>query len=38
LFELILEEGQIDREKFNGFYQKFEILSKMLLGLINSQK
>jgi|TARA_Y100000294_G_scaffold77903_1_gene73282 four helix bundle protein len=38
LFELIFDENQIHKEKFNDFYQKFETLSKMLLGLINSQK
>ena len=38
LLELISEEGQIDKEDFNEFYQKFETISKMLLGLINSQK
>ena len=38
LFEIILEENQIDKEKFHYFYQKLEIVSKMLLGLINSQR
>ncbi len=38
LFEIILEENQINKEKFQDFYQKLEIISKMLLGLINSQK
>lgn len=38
LFEIIFEENQIDKIGFNNFYQKFEIISKMLLGLINSQK
>jgi len=38
LFEIIFEESQITRDKFNEFYQKFEIISKMLLGLINSQR
>jgi four helix bundle protein len=38
LLELIFDENQITKEKFTDFYQKFEILSKMLLGLINSQK
>jgi four helix bundle protein len=38
LLELILSEKQITEEEFNNFYQKLEILSKMLLGLINSQK
>ncbi len=37
LFELIFEEGQATREEFNYFYHNFEELSKMLLGLINSQ-
>ena len=38
LFELIFEENQITEEIFRDFYQKFEIISKMLIGLINSQK
>ncbi len=38
LLELILEENKISKETFNAFYQKYEILSKMLLGLIRSQK
>ncbi len=38
LMELILDENQISKDRFAYFYAKFEILSKMLLGLINSQK
>ena len=38
LLELISDERQIGEENFNEFYQKFETISKMLLGLINSQK
>lgn len=38
LIELIFEEKLINKEKFNDFYKKYEELSKMLLGLINSQK
>lgn len=38
LLELIFEEKLINKEKFNDFYKKYEELSKMLLGLINSQK
>lgn len=38
LFEIIFEEGQISEAEFNDFYQKLETISKMLLGLINSQK
>ncbi len=38
LLELILDEKQIVQEKFADFYEKFETISKMLLGLINSQK
>ena len=37
LLEIILDENQITQEKFKDFYQKFEIISKMLLGSINSQ-
>lgn len=38
LLELIFEEGQISDDKFKDLYKKFEIISKMLLGLIKSQK
>lgn len=38
LFEIILEENYITKECFDSFYQKYETISKMLLGLINSQK
>jgi len=38
LIELILDEHQLSEDRFKDFYKKFEILSKMLLGLINSQK
>jgi len=34
LFEIILEEKQ----RFKNFYCKLETISKMLLGLINSQR
>ncbi len=37
LLEIIFEEKQITKEKFDDFYLKFETISKMLLGLINSQ-
>ncbi len=38
LLEIIFEENQISQELFSDFYQKLEVVSKMLLGLINSQK
>ena len=38
LFELVFEEGQIAKDRFDNFYNKFETLSKMLFGLINSQR
>jgi len=38
LLEIIFEENQISKEKFDYFYQRFETLSKMLFGLIRSQK
>lgn len=38
LFEIILEEDQIAQGDFEDFYRKFETISKMLLGLINSQR
>ena len=37
LLEIIFEENQIDKNKFDDFYNKLETISKMLLGLINSQ-
>ena len=38
LFEIILEENKIIQSKFCYFYQKYEIVSKMLMGLINNLK
>lgn len=38
LLEIIFEENQISKLVFEDFYQKYETTSKMLLGLINSQK
>lgn len=38
LLEIVLEEELMDKNKFHEFYKKYEELSKMLLGLINSQK
>jgi len=38
LFEIILEEKQITKDLFKDFYRKLETISKMLLGLINSQR
>ena len=38
LFEIILEEKQMTDDLFRDFYCKLETISKMLLGLINSQK
>ena len=38
LFEIIFEENQVSKIDFNNYYQKFETISKMLLGLINSQR
>ena len=38
LLEIILEEEQILKNKFDYFYNRFECISKMLLGLINSQR
>lgn len=38
LLEIIQEENQISITEFKDLYNKFEIISKMLLGLINSQK
>lgn len=38
LLELINEEENISMERYKNFYLKYEEISKMLLGLINSQK
>ena len=38
LFDIILNENKITQEAFDYFYNRYEQLSKMLLGLINSQK
>ncbi len=38
LLELILDENQIKKDKFDYFKNNYEIISKMLLGLINSQR
>ncbi len=38
LLEIIFEEKQITKIQFDDGYKKYETLSKMLLGLINSQK
>jgi len=38
LMEIISEEKQIATETFQGFYKELEVISKMLLGLINSQR
>lgn len=38
VFEMIKDEYNLDQAVFDKFYVKFESVSKMLLGLINSQK
>jgi len=38
LFEIIFEEKQINKSQFDSFYQELEAISKMLWGLINSQR
>lgn len=38
LFDLLLDDGTIDQEVYQAFYAKFETVSKMLFGLIQSQK
>jgi four helix bundle protein len=35
---IIFEENKIGKDEFDDFYQRFEDISKMLLGLINSQR
>jgi four helix bundle protein len=37
LLELILDENNIERTKFDYFKSQYEVISKMLLGLIRSQ-
>ena len=38
IFEILLEQENISKPEFDNFYSQFETISKMLLGLINSQK
>ena len=38
LFELLLDDASIDAETFQKFYAEFETVSKMLFGLIQSQR
>lgn len=38
LIEIILGENQISKNEFEKYYSSFEQISKMLLGLINSQR
>ena len=38
LLELILDDGKLNQSEFNYFYEKYESVSKMLMGLINSQQ
>ncbi len=38
LFELLLDDASIDADTFQKFYVEFETVSKMLFGLIQSQK
>lgn len=38
VFEMIKDEYTLDENIFKNFYSKFESISKMLLGLINSQR
>ncbi|TSC80343.1 MAG: S23 ribosomal protein [Parcubacteria group bacterium Gr01-1014_29] len=38
IFDIIHDEQQVSNEEYKNFYQRYETISKMLLGLINSQK
>ncbi|MEI6511428.1 MAG: four helix bundle protein [Candidatus Uhrbacteria bacterium] len=38
LFELLLDDASVDAETFQQFYAEFETVSKMLFGLIQSQR
>ncbi len=38
VFDIIHDEQQITAEEYKNFYARYEMISKMLLGLINSQK
>ena len=38
ILDILLEQSNITKEEFNKLYFEFETVSKMLLGLINSQK
>lgn len=38
LFDLLRDDGYVDQHVYQGFYSKFETVSKMLFGLIQSQR
>jgi len=38
LLDLIADDGIMSQEEYKNLYNKFETVSKMLLGLINSQR
>ena len=38
VLEILLEQNHISKDDFHKLYSEFETISKMLLGLINSQK
>ena len=38
LFELVLDDNKIEQSYFDSLKEKYETISKMLLGLINSQR
>lgn len=38
LFEIIYDENLINQNEYQYYYSKLELISKMLLGLINSQR
>ena len=38
LCRIITDENQMSTNQFSDFYKKFETISKMLLGLISSQR
>jgi len=38
LLELILDENHIDKTKYDYFKKQYETISKMLMGLIKSQR
>lgn len=38
LLDILIDQGGISKEEYNNLYQRYETVSKMLLGLISNQE